>query len=358
MKIIVLAGGISTERDVSLSSGAEICRALLEKGHDVFLLDVYLGLPDLTTPPEKVFTQPGHGLEIAQSVSAVEPDIEKVKASRDSSHHGFFGPNVIDLCRIADITFLGLHGGEGENGQIQATFELFDITYTGSDSLGCALAMDKDVSRQLFAQAGIPIPKGITLTKQDLVATHGSAATLGICDFSFPLIIKPCSGGSSIGVFIVHTKAEYDTALEKVFSYEDEIIVEEYIVGREFSCAVLDGQTLPPIEIIPNTGFFDYANKYQPGATVEVCPADIPESLSQQMQALTLKAFNLLKLSVYGRADFMMDSKGQLYCLEINTLPGMTPASLFPQEAAAIGLSYPDLCQIIVDASLALRDKR
>jgi len=351
MKIVVLAGGISTERDVSLSSGAEICRALLEKGHDAFLLDVYLGLPDLTISPEDVFESPGHGLEIAQGISTTEPDIEKIKALRGNSHCGFFGPNVIDICRMADITFLGLHGGEGENGQIQATFELFDIPYTGSDFLGCSLAMDKDISRQLFAQSGIPIPKGITLTKQDSVATRG------LCDFSFPLIIKPCSGGSSIGVLIVHTKEDYDAALKKVFTYENEAIVEEYIVGREFSCAILNGQALPPIEIIPHSGFFDYANKYQPGATKEVCPADIPESLSQQMQALTLKAFHLLKLAVYGRADFMMDEKGQLYCLEINTLPGMTPASLLPQEAAVAGFSYPDLCQLIVDASLALREK-
>ena len=352
MKIVVLAGGISTERDVSLSSGAEICRALLAKGHDAFLLDVFLGLPNLTIPLADVFTLPGHGLEIAQDISSTEPDINRIKALRGSSHHGFFGPNVIDLCQMADITFLGLHGGEGENGQIQATFELFDIPYTGSNSLGCALAMDKDISRQLFAGVGIPIPKGATITKQSAFTEPG------ICNFSFPLIIKPCSGGSSIGVFIVHTKEEYDTALEKVFSYEEEVIVEEYIIGREFSCGVLNGQTLPPIEIIPNVGFFDYNNKYQPGATKEICPADIPKSISQQMQALTLKVFNLLKLAVYARADFMMDEKGQLYCLEINTLPGMTPTSLLPQEAAAAGFSYPNLCQLIVEASLVLREKK
>ena len=160
MKIIVLAGGLSTERDVSLSSSAGICRTLLEKGHDAFLLDVFMGFPYEKDRLEEVFTLPDHGLDIVKNISEEEPDLAAVKASRPDQSDCFLGPNVIELCRMADITFLGLHGGEGENGKLQATFDLLGIRYTGPDSLGCAIAMDKGVTKQIFQQAGVDTPKG------------------------------------------------------------------------------------------------------------------------------------------------------------------------------------------------------
>lgn len=349
MKIIVLAGGLSTERDVSLASAAGICRTLLEKGHDAFLLDVFLGLENAPENLEDVFTLPGHGLEIAKNISTSEPDLAAVKASRPDQSDCFLGPNVIELCRLADITFLGLHGGEGENGKLQATFDLLGIRYTGPDSLGCAVAMDKGFTKEIFLQAGIDTPKGAALYR---FSADRSLAALGL---SLPVVVKPCSGGSSIGVYIVNTEEEYSQALEKSFCYEDEVIVEEYIRGREFACGIISGKALPPIEIIPKTGFFDYANKYQDGATEEVCPADIPKEIAARMMKLTERAFHALKLNVYSRADFLLDNQGNLYCLEMNTLPGMTAASLLPKEAAAVGIEYGDLCEMIIQESLKAR---
>ncbi|GAA0794679.1 D-alanine--D-alanine ligase [Faecalicatena orotica] len=349
MKIIVLAGGLSTERDVSLSSSAEICKTLLAKGHDVFLLDVFLGFPYDIDKLEEVFTLPGHGLEIAKNVGTTEPDIEAVKASRPDQSDCFLGPNVIELCRMADITFLGLHGGEGENGKLQATFDLLGIKYTGPDSLGCAVAMDKGFTKQVFLQAGIDTPAGVSLHKK---VKENSLKALGL---TLPVVVKPCSGGSSIGVYIVNSEEEYKDALKKSFKYEDEVVIEEYIKGREFACGVIDGKALLPIEIIPKTGFFDYANKYQDGATNEVCPADISSDISDRMMELTVKAYHALKLNVYSRADFLLDDTGNLYCLEMNTLPGMTAASLLPKEAKAMGIEYGDLCELIIQKSLEAR---
>ena len=349
MKIIVLAGGLSTERDVSLSSAAGICRTLIEKGHDAFLLDVFMGLPYDSDKLEEVFTLPGHGLEIAKNIATEEPDLAAIKASRPDQSDCFLGPNVIELCRMADITFIGLHGGEGENGKLQATFDLLGIKYTGPNSLGCAAAMHKGIAKQIFLESGIPTPNGVCIHKNK---NNKDLASLGL---SLPVVVKPCSGGSSIGVYIVNTEEEYNEALEKSFRYEDELVIEEYVKGREFACGIIADKALPPIEIIPKTGFFDYANKYQAGATEEVCPANISEEISAKMQDYTVRAFHALKLDVYSRADFLLDADNNLYCLEMNTLPGMTAASLLPKEAAVTGIEYGDLCELIIKKSLEAR---
>lgn len=349
MKIIVLAGGLSTERDVSLSSGAVICRTLLEKGHDAFLLDVFLGFPCDSDKLDQVFTLPDHGLNITDTIRAEAPDLNAVKASRSDQTDCFLGPNVIELCRMADITFLGLHGGEGENGKLQATFDLLGIRYTGPDSLGCAIAMDKGITKHIFQQSGVDTPRGVCIHKNK---KKKALADLGL---SLPVVVKPCSGGSSIGVYIAHTQEEYENALTSSFLYEEEVVIEEYIRGREFACGIIDGEALPPIEIIPKSGFFDYANKYQAGASEEICPADISKEISDRMQALTVRAYHALKLNVYSRADFLLDAEGNLYCLEVNTLPGMTSGSLLPKEALAAGIEYGDLCELIIQKSLKAR---
>lgn len=346
MKIVVLAGGLSTERDVSLSSGAGICRTLRENGHDAFLLDVYLGFPYDENRLEDVFTLPGAGLEIADSIKTTEPDLAAIKASREDQSDCFLGPNVVAICRMADIVFMGLHGDVGENGKLQATFDILGIRYTGPNYLGSALAMDKGVAKQIFKDAGVPTPKGIALSKN---AKDTPLKNLGL---SLPVVVKPCSGGSSIGVYIVETEEAYQDALEKSFCYEDEVVIEQYVKGREFAVGILDGKALPVIEIIPKTGFFDYANKYQSGCTEEICPAPIPEETAKRMQAATELAFKALKLDVYSRADFLLAEKGDIYCLEVNTLPGMTAASLLPKEAKAAGISYSELCEWIISKSL------
>lgn len=347
MKIVVLAGGLSTERDVSLASGAGICRTLRDRGHEALLLDVYLGLPYEANKLEEVFKLPNANLEIAEGIKTTEPDLDAIKASREDQSDCFLGPNVVEICRMADIVFMALHGDVGENGKLQATFDLLGIKYTGPNSLGSALAMDKGVTKMIFKMSGVPTPLGTSLKKSK---KDSSLADLGL---KLPVVVKPCSGGSSIGVYIVNTEEEYKDAIEKSFQYEDEVVIEPYIKGREFACGIIDGKALPVIEIIPKTGFFDYANKYQAGATQEVCPADIPEEVAERMQRATELAFKSLKLDIYSRADFLLDDNGDIYCLEVNTLPGMTATSLLPQEAAAAGIPYGELCELIIEKSLA-----
>ena len=165
--------------------------------------------------------------------------------------------------------------------------------------------------------------------------------------------MKPCSGGSSIGVYIVETEEAYKDALENSFCYEDEIVIEPYIKGREFSVGIIDGKALPVIEIIPKSGWFDYANKYQSGCTEEICPANISDEVAKKMQSAAELAFKSLKLDVYSRADFLLDANNDIYCLEVNSLPGMTSASLLPQEAKAAGIEYNELCELIIEKSLA-----
>ena len=346
MKIVVLAGGLSTERDVSLSSGAGICKTLREKGHDAFLLDVYLGFPYDTDKLEEVFTLPSAGLKIAEGIKTTEPDLAAIKASREDQSDCFVGPNVIDICRLADIVFMALHGDVGENGKLQATFDILGIKYTGPNYLGSALAMDKGITKQIFKMSGVPTPLGTALKKSQ---KDMPLSDLGL---SLPVVVKPCSGGSSIGVYIVDNEEDYREAIEKSFTYEDEVVIEPYIKGREFACGIIDGKALPVIEIIPKTGFFDYANKYQAGATEEICPAQIPDEVAERIQKATELAFKSLKLDVYSRADFLWDDKNEIYCLEVNTLPGMTSASLLPQEAKAAGIEYGDLCELIIQKSL------
>lgn len=346
MKIVVLAGGLSTERDVSLNSGAGICRTLRERGHEAFLLDVYLGFPYDTDKLDEVFTLPGAGLEIAEGIKTTEPDLVAVKASREDQSDCFLGPNVIEICRLADIVFMGLHGDVGENGKLQATFDILGIKYTGPNYLGSALAMDKGVAKKIFKMSGVPTPLGTSIKKTQ---KDTKLSDLGL---QLPVVVKPCAGGSSIGVYIANTEEEYKEAVEKSFCYEDEIVIEPYIKGREFAVGIIDGKALPVIEIIPKTGFFDYANKYQDGCTQEICPAELDEEIAGRMQRATELAFKSLKLDIYSRADFLLDEHGDIYCLEMNTLPGMTSASLLPKEAKAAGIEYGELCELIIQKSL------
>lgn len=340
MKVIVLAGGISTERDVSLSSGAMIYKALKAKGHQAVLLDVYLGYTG--DDVDVIFDKEEDWDRELGTINEQNPDIEQVKAMRSDGDKNFFGPNVIRLCQASDIVFMALHGENGENGKIQACFDLMGITYTGTDYVSSALCMDKGLSKEIFAYYGIPAPEGIRLKKGEKQSRQ----------IPFPCIVKACCGGSSVGVSIAWKPEEYEGALTEAFRYDKEVIVEQYIAGREFSVGVMDGKALPVIEIAPLQGFYDYKNKYQAGAAIETCPAEIPGEKAKEMQQYAEKAFEALRLKNYARMDFMMGEKGDIYCLEANTLPGMTPVSLLPQEAAAVGIGYGELCEKIMEAAL------
>lgn len=338
MKVVVLAGGTSTEREVSLCSGSMIYRALQKKGHDVILLDVYLGYNgDIAD----IFEKKTDWAENVEKVKESSPDIEAVKEIRRRQNpevKGFFGPNVIAICQQADAVFMALHGANGEDGKIQACFELMGIPYTGTDYVSAAMAMDKGITKDIFEARKIPTPAGIRLKKGEKEEAL----------VPFPCIVKACCGGSSVGVAIARNEEEYEKAKEEAFRYDKEVVIEQYIKGREFSVGVLDGKALPVIEIAPKQGFYDYKNKYQAGSTVETCPAHLSEEKTKEMQKIAEDVFQALRLKNYARMDFMMDEEENIFCLEANTLPGMTATSLLPQEAAVLGIDFEQLCEKIL----------
>jgi len=339
MNILVLAGGYSAERDVSLVSGSKIVEALRRKGHRVMLLDPYLSIDAAPSFDALYAKYAREAYDFA--IPAVEPDLARLKADHGNGED-LLGRHVLEACKLADVVFLGLHGACGENGQLQAAFDLFDICYTGSGYVGCMLSMDKTIAKAIMESHGVHTPRGREVPVEEA----------SIDEITLPLVIKPCSGGSSVGVTIVREQDEFDRALRYAREYESKILIEEYIAGRELTVGVLDGRALPVLEIRPKQGFFDYANKYQDGMTEEICPAPIPEELARQMQDIALRAHHALRLGDYSRADFIVDGNGEIYCLEVNTLPGMTPASLVPREARAAGIAYDDLCERIVQLAL------
>lgn len=346
MNIVVLAGGLSPERDVSFVTGSNVTEALRKNGHQVILLDVFMGYGDDEEDLTGVFER---SREVSVSVSGITedaPDLAAVKKSRKDQSDCFFGPNVIAMCRMADIVFLALHGENGENGKVQATFDLYGIKYTGTGYLSSALAMDKSLSKRLFAANGIPTPAGVSMKKEEC---QWEFAKTGL---AFPCVVKPCCGGSSIGVSIVRNENEYQKALEEAFRWEQEVVIEEYIRGREFSVGVMDFQALPIIEIAPIEGFYDYKNKYAAGSAVETCPAEISAEITARMQRCAEDVAKVLGLNTYSRMDFLLDDEDHIYCLEANTLPGMTSTSLIPQEAKAVGIDFEQLCEKIIQISL------
>lgn len=345
MDIVVLSGGLSSERDVAIISGSKIANALREKGHRVVVLDVFMGYEKELVNPKDIFDI-GYDFTANNVIGEKAPTLAEIKAKRKDKSDSFFGENVIEICKAADICFLGLHGGEGENGQIQACLDLLGIKYTGSNYLGAAVAMDKGITKGVFISNNIPTPQGSLFKKEDL--ENGNIDKWN----SFPCVVKPCSGGSSVGVHIVESKEEFLSSMEDAFSWESSVLVEQYIKGREFSVGILGKKALPIIEIIPNEGFYDYVNKYQAGKTLEICPAELDEDIAKKMQREAEHVFEALHLDAYARADFLLDENGNFYCLEANTLPGMTPMSLLPQEARADGIEYNDLCEKIIEYSL------
>lgn len=344
MNIVVLAGGISTERDVSLISGRNIYQALKSKGHQVILIDFFLGLPNPQLPLEELFGADIDWAASIQDISEEAPDLSHVKALRPG-YKSLLGPNVLELCDLCDIVFLGLHGSNGEDGRIQALLDLNGIRYTGTGYTSSAICMDKDIAKQMFRHHGIPTPPGITLRRGDKLDLPLS--------IGFPCMVKTCCGGSSVGVYRVEDVFSLQKTIKKAFELEDHILIERCIIGREFSVGVIEGEALPIIEIAPIEGFYDYKNKYQAGSTIETCPADLPPQIAARMQKHAEEACAAVGIESYGRVDFMLDEcTGEDYALEVNTLPGMTPLSLLPQEAAALGYTFADLCEWILEVSL------
>ena len=343
MKIVVLAGGLSPERNVSLTSGSLVAAALRRRGHHVLMLDVYEGLENLPTDPSVLFTD---SQDVSFTVSREVPDLPAL-IEKNNGRQEPIGPYVLKLCGMSDVTFLALHGATGENGQLQAALDLAGIRYTGSGYIGSLLAMDKDIAKKLLRAEGILTPDWVRIDTRHPAALSDILEKVGL-----PAVVKPCSCGSSVGVSLVDTEEELANAIFHAGRFEYAIMVERRILGRELTSGILDGQVLPPVEIIPKDGFYDYENKYQAGATTEICPAPIDKEIEEEIAKATLRGFDVLRLEGYARFDYILDEDNKPWCLEANTLPGMTPTSLLPQETAAVGIDYDTLCETLVKLAL------
>ena len=334
MKIVVLGGGISTERHVSLVSATNICKGLRSLGYKAVFIDTFFGLEDYDGEIEKIF-ESDDGLCPNAEIEHSEPDIDAVKSSRKLKSKSRLGKNVLEACSLADCVFLGLHGIDGEDGKIQAALELIGVPYTGSGHLGSGLAMEKDFAKAVMRDAGITTPP---------YTDHA------------PCVVKTVNGGSSIGTYICRTDDELKNALADIKKYNSRYIIEELIDGKEITVPMLGGKALTPIEIVPPDAVkgFDYVSKYQSGeeAAQEICPARISQEQENMIKSLAEKVNKALGISVVSRTDFIIDSNGKAWCLEVNTLPGMTPNSLIPRSAKLEGLDYPHLCEKIIDLSL------
>ena len=332
MKVTVLAGGNSPEREVSLASGSLVANALIGNGHRVLLLDPSRGIPEWPDDPETLFS----------SVAVPTVKVGGEAPAADGGREGpAFGPNLLPACRAADAVFLALHGGCGENGRLQAVLECAGVPYTGSDPVGSALAMDKDLAKRLLRSAAVPTPEWVRFdTATDRIDVLCGAV-------GFPCVVKPTDGGSSVGVCFAGNEEELRKGIARAAAYGRYVLVERMIRGRELTVGILGERVLPPVEIRPREGFYDYSSKYG-GETEEICPARVPERLNARLGIYARRAFEALRLRGYARFDFLLDDADRLWCLEANTLPGMTPTSLFPQEAAAVGISYPALCETLL----------
>ena len=329
MKIAVLFGGDSMERDVSIASAAQVVGALRSRGHDVIAYDS--GRGRLTAADEQRLFE--------RKIDRRPPD----KSAVTSLPTVVSAPDLADV----DVVFLAMHGGSGEDGTVQALLDLAGIAYTGTGKLGSALGWDKDVAKRLFLAAGVPTPEWLMAP----VPAPLAAQRLG-----FPLIVKPNGQGSTVGLTLVRTPPELTPAIELAFGFDAEVMLERYIEGRELTVGILDDEPLAVGEIIPSTGpIFDYAAKYQAGGAEEIFPADLTAAQTARIQDLALRVHRALKLQVYSRVDFRMDADGGFWCLEVNTLPGLTEASLLPRAAAAVGIGFPELCERICRGALARR---
>ena len=332
LKITVLMGGTSAERDVSLASGLRIAGALRERGHDVVTLDTARGT--LSQKEEKTLLSKGN------VVKKEPPSLEELEKMSAETLPQML--RALPSLKEADVVFLGLHGGYGEDGSIQALLDMAGIRYTGSGHLASALAMDKDLSKHLFRRAGVQTANWVMARRNSETSGEEVTKLLGM-----PVIVKPSKQGSTVGLSIVRRREELPAAVAEAFRYDDEVMIEQFVAGRELTVGILGDEALPVGEIIPKHEIYDYECKYTPGMAEEVFPAQIPSDRAREAQELARRAFQALKLRGCARIDFRMTEDGSFFCLEANTLPGMTQTSLIPQAAAAAGISFPELCERI-----------
>jgi D-alanine-D-alanine ligase len=334
LKVAVLFGGTSMERDVSIASGAQVVKALRDAGHEVVGVDTATGVLGAVEEDRL----------LSSGVAPAPPEADALDVLRTG--------DITSLTRApelqaVDVIFLALHGGSGEDGTLQALLDLAGVPYIGSGMLASAVAMDKDISKRLFRDAGIPTPPWLMApaTAEDVAEVTG-----------FPTVVKPSKQGSTVGLTVVHEPNTLEEAIAEAYRFDDEVMIERFVPGRELTVPILGDDALPVGEIISKHEIFDYECKYQPGMAEEIFPADLTGAETVAVQFLALKAHQALKLGGYSRIDFRMDAEGTFWCLEANTLPGMTAASLFPKGAAVAGVPFPELCDRL--CRLAIKEHR
>jgi D-alanine-D-alanine ligase len=330
MRVTVLTGGTSSERDVAIASAVQVVRALRSRGHAVAVVDTARGY----------IPEGDESRLLSGSVGKEPPPIAELK----TLERGVLLSGIVSLpvIRDADVIFLCLHGGRGEDGTVQAVLEVVGVPYTGSGPMASAVAMDKDISKRLFRAAGVATADWL----MGPVSADDARRKLG-----WPMVVKPSKQGSTVGLTVVKEPQQFEAAVTLAEQYDDEVMLEAFVPGRELTVGILDGRALAVGEIIPKHEIFDYECKYTPGMSEEIFPAEIPAEIAAECGRLGLAAHLSLKLGGYSRVDFRLTPAGQLVCLEANTLPGMTATSLMPQSAAAVGLPFPELCERICLAS-------
>jgi D-alanine-D-alanine ligase len=302
----VLKGGRSLERQVSLRSGARVEDALARLGHEVVAIDV--------------------GLDLIQRLREAVPD----------------------------TAFIAMHGRDGEDGTVQELLEILDIPYTGSGVLACVRSIDKVLAKHLMVEAGIPTPDFYAFN-ETAFRELGAAEALGAIEdrLEFPIVVKPSSQGSALGIKFARTPADVPAALVAAFSYDSKVLLERHVDGRDLAVSILDGRALPVVEAVPQGDeFYDFEARYEIGRTSFVCPADLPAEVTERAQDLALRTYELLGCEAFARVDLMLGAGDELTVLEANPIPGLTETSLLPQAAEAAGISFDELVARIVELAL------
>ena len=331
MKVAVVLGGTNEERNVSLATGRAVVAALRERGHDVVAVD----------PAHGVVPREDEERMLGGAVGVDPPDLDELARLGGSS----VGAALAELpaVRRADVVFLALHGEFGEDGTVQGLLDLARVAYTGSGCLGSAVAFDKRISKELLEHEGVPTPRWTP-----------ESAPLGtiLRDLGLPLVVKPSSGGSTVGLSLVREAEDLPAAIELAALYDDDVLCEAFIPGRELTVAVVEGEALPPVEIIPSHEIYDYECKYSAGMSRYEAPADLTTGETARIQELAVRAYEALRQASYSRVDFRLSDDGTFWCLEANSLPGLTSTSLVPKAAAAAGISFPELCERIARSAM------
>jgi D-alanine-D-alanine ligase len=343
-RIAVVMGGESEERDVSRVTGTAVARALADRGHQVTLLDTREGVLALGAGETPRIGERPPGSETGEGALALS----------GSSAMKELAGSLADV----DAVFIALHGGWGENGTVQAFFEILGLPYTGSGVLGSALAMDKDRAKRVFGTAGVPTPEWRMVEwDPEHLPTKSDVAALAR-ELSSDIVVKPNEQGSTVGLTVVKRGEDPFPAVEKAARYGRRVLLERYVPGRELTVAILDDEALPIVEIVPEEGVYSYEAKYTPGRSRYEVPADLPGDLAARIRLSALAAFHALRCEGFARVDYRLAPDSTFYCLEINTIPGLTPLSLVPMAAKARGISFEELVERIIESAIARGPRR